>query len=92
MDSITIDVGTGPQKLQGAPLGEVLDSMEPEADAQTVILYGADGEEVTLSLSEVLPDDDLRLFTVIDEETVSFAVARMDGEVLMSPVIRIGVQ
>ena len=31
MDSVRLDVGNGPQKLQGVPLGMVLESMSPSA-------------------------------------------------------------
>ena len=42
--------------------------------------------DITASL---LGDDDLRLFTVIGEESIAFALARMDGTVLAPRVTRI---
>ena len=81
MDSIRLDVGDGPAKLQGTPLGLVLESMEPQAGATTVIAHTGEAP-IELSLSEVLADDDVRLFTVIGEQEITFALARMDGEVL----------
>jgi DMSO/TMAO reductase YedYZ molybdopterin-dependent catalytic subunit len=92
MDSVTLDVGDGAEKYQGAPLGEVLASMQPQPGAEEVVLHSPDGEEITLSLAEVIGDDDTRLFTIIGEEDVTFAVARMNGEVLAPRVIRIEVQ
>jgi hypothetical protein len=47
---------------------------------------------ISLPLDEVLADDDLRLFTVIGEGDVTFALARMDGEVLAAQVTRIEVR
>jgi len=91
MDSTRIDLGDGPRKLQGVPLGKVLAAMEPLTEASTVVVQG-DGEPVSLPLGAVLADDDLRLFTVIGEVDVSFALARMDGEVLAEQVAGIEVR
>jgi hypothetical protein len=91
MDSIRLDVGDGPAKLQGAPLSLVLESMAPRPGASTVIAYTGDAP-VELPLSEVLADDDVRLFTVIGEDALTFALARMDGTVLAPQVTRIEVQ
>jgi ABC-type thiamin/hydroxymethylpyrimidine transport system permease subunit/DMSO/TMAO reductase YedYZ molybdopterin-dependent catalytic subunit len=91
MDAANLDLGKGPRKLQGVPLGKVLRAMEPQPEADTVILQTA-GDLVALPLSEVLGDDDLRLFTVIGEEDISFALGRMGGQVLAAQVTSIEVQ
>ncbi len=91
MDSTGLDVGAGPLKLQGVPLGQVLAALKPREDATTVLVH-TPTEPVELPLDEVLGDDDLRLFTVIGEENVSFALARMDGSVLAARVTRIEVR
>ena len=91
MDSIRLDVGQGPQKVQGAPLGKVLLAMAPRAEAATVVL-SSDGEVTSMPLSSVLEDDDVRIFTIIGEADVSFAVARMNGEVIAAQVTRVEVQ
>jgi DMSO/TMAO reductase YedYZ molybdopterin-dependent catalytic subunit len=91
MDSTQIDLGEGGQKLQGAPLGAVLASMEPQDGARTVVAF-TDGGEVALPLSEALADEGIRIFTVIKEAAIDYAVARMSGEVLAHPVTRIEVQ
>jgi hypothetical protein len=49
-------------------------------------------EPLSLPLGEVLADDDLRLFTIIGETDVAFALARMDGQVLAPRVNRIEVR
>ena len=85
MDSVRLDVGDGPQKLQGVSLGLVLEAMAPSADAATVVVQ-TEAEPLELPLAEVLGDDDLRLFTAIGEESISFALARMDGSVLAARV------
>jgi energy-coupling factor transport system substrate-specific component len=91
MDSTRLDLGDGPRKLQGVPLGKVLAAMEPQAGATTVMVY-IHGEPLSLSLADLLADDDLRLFTVIGQEDVTFALARMDGEVLAAQVTGIEVK
>jgi energy-coupling factor transport system substrate-specific component len=91
MDATRLDLGDGPRKFQGAPLGQVLQAMEPDAGAETVLVETGD-DTVSLPLSDVLGDDDLRIFTLIGEEEVSFAVAQMSGEVLAAPVVGIEVR
>jgi ABC-type thiamin/hydroxymethylpyrimidine transport system permease subunit len=91
MDNAQLDVGYGPHKYQGVPLGQVLQSMEPHAEASTVTLING-SETVALPLSSVLGDDSLYLFTVIGEADVSFAVAHLDGEVVAPHLSGIQVQ
>jgi len=91
MDSTRLDLGNGPQKVQGISLGKVLRSMQPGADATTVLLHSA-GEAVSLAISEVLSDDDIRIFTVIGQTEVTFAVAHMSGHVLAAEVARLEVR
>jgi hypothetical protein len=91
MDSTTLDVGDGGKKYQGAPLGDVLSAMAPAPDADTVVLH-ADSEATTLPLDEVLADDGVRIFTVVSEADVTFAVARMSGEVIAPQVTAIEVK
>jgi energy-coupling factor transport system substrate-specific component len=91
MDSIRLDVGDGPAKLQGVPLRRVLESMAPR-DAATTLIARTGEAPVELPLSEVLSGDDVRLFTVIGEQTISFALARMDGTLLAPRVTAIEVQ
>ena len=91
MDSTRLDLGDGPRKLQGVPLGKVLAAMKPQAGAETVVLHTG-GEPLSLPLADVLADDDIRLFTVIGEADVTFALARMEGEVLAAQVTRIEVK
>ena len=85
MDAARLDLGEGPKKYQGAPLGQVLQAMDPRATAQTILLETA-GDPVALPLVEVLGDDDLRIFTIIGPEEVAFAVARLEGEVVAAQV------
>ncbi len=97
MDATRLDLGDGPHKLQGVPLGRVLQAMKPQPEAERVVLYVSDGDaldgsHLELALSDVLDDDDLRLFTVIGASNITFALGRMDGQVLAAPITRIEVQ
>jgi DMSO/TMAO reductase YedYZ molybdopterin-dependent catalytic subunit len=100
MDSTSLDLGSGsdPRKYQGTQLGQVLESMEPQPDASRVVLHQVEGEPVSLSLAEVMEDEKLRIFTIIDgvsqseASDISFAVARMNGEIIARQVTRIEVQ
>jgi energy-coupling factor transport system substrate-specific component len=91
MDSSNLDLGEGTKKYQGAPLGRVLQTMEPRPDARDIVLHTS-AESHSLSLADVLGDDDIRLFTVISTEGVSFAVARMNGKVVATGVTSIEVR
>ncbi len=90
MDSTALDVGNGPQKLQGMPLANVLKALEPSEEATTVIFH-TDGESVSLSLDEVLRDEETRIFTILDADRITFAVAKMDGTVIAPHVTGIEV-
>lgn len=90
MDSASLDVGQGPHKYQGASLGKVLQSMKPQPTAGTVVLHTG-AEPVTLDLAAVLGDDDVRLFAIIDPAGMSFAVGRLDGQVIAPRVTRVEV-
>jgi len=91
MDSTLLDLGDGPVKVQGIPLGSVLQPMAPQEGATTVLLE-TDSEPISLPLADVLDDDDLRIFTVIGDADISFAVARMNGQVLARRVTGIDVR
>lgn len=91
MDAARLDLDDGPRKLQGVPLGKVLASMAPQAEAEMVVIQ-TESEPLTLPLDEVLDDTDVRLFTVIGEADITFALARTEGEVLAAQVTGIEVR
>jgi ABC-type thiamin/hydroxymethylpyrimidine transport system permease subunit/DMSO/TMAO reductase YedYZ molybdopterin-dependent catalytic subunit len=93
MDSAGLDLGDGQRKYQGMALGTVLQAMTPRSDATSVVLYpGGEGDPVSLAMTEVLSDDDIHIFTVIGDAGLSFAVARMDGQVIVPDVMRVDVE
>lgn len=91
MDGVSLDFGSGSRKVQGAPLSKVLQTLQPLPEASTVLLEGNEGQ-ISLPLSEILADEEIRIFTVIGADGLSFAIARMDGTVLLKQVNRIVVQ
>jgi energy-coupling factor transport system substrate-specific component len=93
MDNTRLDLGDGPRKYQGAPLGKVLQSMAPQPEATQVLLYVAEEDEpISIELDQVLADDDIRIFSAIEETNISFAVARINGEIVAAKVNRIEVR
>jgi hypothetical protein len=65
--------------------------MGPASTATKVILISAN-EQITIPMDELSTDDDIRLFTVIQEQGILYAVAHMDGELIAWPVTQIIVE
>jgi ABC-type thiamin/hydroxymethylpyrimidine transport system permease subunit len=90
MDSTRLDVGFGAHKYQGVPLGKVLQALVPQPGAAEVVAVPAPDSPdvaagmVTLPLSRALTDGDLRLFTVFQGQSMQYALATMDGQVLVA--------
>lgn len=91
MDSTFLTIGETSEKYQGAILGPVLEAMGLQPQATEVLLIG-DGDPVALDLTMVQQDQDLRIFTIIAGDLVSYAVARMDGQVITTNLDRIEVR
>jgi energy-coupling factor transport system substrate-specific component len=91
MDSISLTLGEQTLKVQGVPLGSLLEACLPQSGAQLARLLGAQGQ-ITLPLEEVLSDDQVRIFSVFDQDQVSYAAARMNGELILWPVSEIRVE
>jgi len=91
MDSTQIALPGGSQKLQGVPLWKIAEAYSGDEQPQTVQVRSSD-EALTLTWDEIGANDDLRLFTVIEEDAISFTLAEMSGEVLMYPVDEIEIE
>lgn len=89
MDSTNLDVGYGTNKYQGVPLRLLIQSAIEDREVSKVILTGRDREQVTLPVEEVREDQGIRLFVILEDGSVSFAVAHMRGEVYATGVRRI---
>jgi ABC-type thiamin/hydroxymethylpyrimidine transport system permease subunit len=85
MDSAWVELYSSVRKLQGAPLGKVLKEMVPLMEAETIdVLSGT--SVVSIPLSDALNSDDLRIYTVIEEDGISYTVGWMSGAVVMEKV------
>lgn len=91
MDSTFLTIGGTSEKYQGAILGSVLEAMGLQPQASEVLLIG-DGDPVALDLVTVQQDQDIRIFTIIAGNQISYAVARMDGQIINTNLDRIEVR
>lgn len=92
MDSTTLDLGSGPGKYQGVPLGLVLASAAPGLRAGEVTAFGAGERQATLDLEEVLTDQGIRIFIDLTEGRTSYSLATLDGDVYLPELERIRVR
>jgi ABC-type thiamin/hydroxymethylpyrimidine transport system permease subunit len=91
MDSTILDVGYGKNKYQGAPLEDILDSTGISSSAKKVILFN-NQEQTEIPIEEIMGNDQIRLFSIMSENKMSFAVATMDGEVFITYLTAIKVE
>lgn len=91
MDSTTLTIGDTSGKYQGVALELVLQEKGIQSQANEVLLIG-DGSPISLELSTILNEPNLRIFTIIIGDQVSYAIARMDGQVVVSNLERIEVR
>jgi energy-coupling factor transport system substrate-specific component len=91
MDSTQVALPEGSKKLQGVPLWKVISSVQPDQPISEVVLSSPE-ETMKMTWLEINNNDDLRIFTVIGQEDISFALAKMSGEVLLFPIREIGIQ
>jgi energy-coupling factor transport system substrate-specific component len=91
MDSIQVPLPSGSQKLQGVPLWKVV-SDSIDVDEQNTIIAQSAQELLSLGWQEIKDDDNLRIFTVIEEDGYAFVLGTMSGEVLLYPLTEIEVQ
>jgi len=92
MDNATLDLGAGPTKYQGVALADLVARWEPAAEASEVLLVTRAGEEAAVPLADALAERTLRLWTVMGEEGMRFAVAYVDGRVLARDVIALEIR
>jgi ABC-type thiamin/hydroxymethylpyrimidine transport system permease subunit len=91
MDSAQVNLPEGSQKLQGVPVWKVL-SKHSSGQEPSKVNFASDSQSLTLTWLEIKDNDDLRIFTVIKEDNISFALANMSGEVQSFPLKRIEAQ
>jgi energy-coupling factor transport system substrate-specific component len=92
MDSTQINLPQGARKLQGVPVWKIVQAHSGADQAITQVQFVNDTDSLTLEWSELDSNDNIRIFTVIDQEGISYALARMSGEVLLFPVKEIVIE
>ena len=88
MDSTQVGLPEGYQKLQGVAVWKVLQS-SLNGTTPSEIIFSNETEQVTLPWSDLNGNDDLRIFTVIGTDSISYALAEMSGDVLLYPISEI---
>jgi hypothetical protein len=92
MDSTQINLPQGARKLQGVPVWKIVQANSGADQAITQVQFVNDTDSLTLEWSELDANVNVRIFTVIDQEGISYALARMSGEVLLFPVKEIVIE
>lgn len=85
MDSTQVSLPNGSQKLQGVPLWKVVEAYINDGSPEEINLSSPE-KTITYIWSDINGKDSLRIFTVIGEDRVSFALAEMSGEVYLYPI------
>ena len=84
MDSILLTIDGKSQKVQGVPLGMVLEASDFLTNANTLVIT-SDQTSLEFNITDLLNDDSIRLFVIIGETDITYALAKMNGEVLAFP-------
>ncbi|MEA3325965.1 MAG: ECF transporter S component [Chloroflexota bacterium] len=91
MDSTQVALPHGSQKLQGVPAWEIIMSYTNNIQPSEVSFTSEERTSV-FSWADLQNNDDLRVFTVIEEDGFAFALAEMSGEVHLFPLIKIEIE
>jgi ABC-type thiamin/hydroxymethylpyrimidine transport system permease subunit len=91
MDSANLDVGFGLNKYQGAPLNLILEETQVSPEATKITLFN-NQEQVNIPLDEIMKDKEIRLFSIMSGNEISFSVASMDGKVFINKITKIEVE
>jgi hypothetical protein len=91
MDSTQIALPEGSQKLQGVPVWKVIEATLSEG-TPIEVGFSNSAENLSFAWSEIEGNDKLRLFTVIEDTGISFALAEMSGKVHLFPVTQIKIR
>lgn len=85
MDSTQVALPEGSKKLQGVPVWKIVEAYAETQQPETIILR-SDADELTFSWLDIQDNDDLRVFSAIDESGISFVLAEMSGDILLFPL------
>lgn len=85
MDSTQVALPSGSKKLQGVPVWKVIDLNLEDEDPASVTFKSLD-DSLELEWSKIEDNDKLRVFTVIEDDGIAYALAEMSGDVLIYPM------
>jgi len=91
MDSTQIALPNGSQKLQGVPVWKIL-SPHVKDPQPAEVNFSNDSEQLRISWSDIKGNDNLRIFTHIEQDEIDFVLSTMSGEIRLFPVKLIEVQ
>lgn len=91
MDSTQISLPQGTQKLQGVSVWKIIDEYIT-GNQPSEVRFSATEDSITISWAEIENNDNMRVFTVIAQDGIDFALAEMSGELILYPLTMIEVQ
>lgn len=92
MDSTALNVGSGKKKYQGVPLSLLFADLLQEGTFEEFMISGHNGEEIALPVENVMEDTGIRVFIILDESSISYAAAHLNGDIYLPSVQRIYLQ
>jgi ABC-type thiamin/hydroxymethylpyrimidine transport system permease subunit len=90
MDSTQVALPEGSKKLQGVPLWKVIKAYADEETPQEISLRSPE-KSISYDWADIDGDDSFCLFTVIEKDVISFALAEISGEVHLFPVTELSI-
>lgn len=91
MDSTQVALANGSKKLQGVPVGKVIEAKINQQTPHTLV-FKSNEETQTYIWSSIKDDDNFRIFSAIKGEGLTFVLADMSGEVYLSEIIEIEIK
>jgi len=88
MDSTQVNLPNGSQKLQGVPVWQIVEASKRD-EIPAEVKFTSSEETVVYTWDDINRNDNLRIFTVIEDQNLSFVLANMSGEVYLFPVTKI---
>lgn len=91
MDSTLVALPDRSQKLQGVPVWKVIEYYSSD-DQPSEIIFTSGEKTSVFSWKDLQNNEDLRIFIVIEEDSITFSLAEMSGEVLLFPLHKIEIK
>jgi len=88
MDSTMIALESGSQKLQGVSVWKIVSSTINQQAPNSVTIR-SEAETLSFFWADLSENDNIRIFSLIEEDRISFVLADMSGEVYLTDVSEI---